>query len=55
MYFPLLTLTLFQVSSKIRSILLSIIDKKIDLILVDTWNNVNVNKGKYIQYVKIFN
>ena len=33
----------------------SIIDKKIDLILEDTWNNVNVNKGKYIQYVKIFN
>ena len=33
----------------------SIIDKKIDLILVETWNNVNVNKGKYNQYVKIFN
>ena len=33
----------------------SIIDKKIDLILVETWNNVNVNKGKYNQYVEIFN
>ena len=33
----------------------SIIDKKIDLILDDTWNNVNVNKEKYIQYVEIFN
>ena len=38
-----------------RKYIQSIIDKKIDLILVDTWNNVNVNKGKYIQYVKIFN
>ena len=38
-----------------RRYIQSIIDKKIDLILVDTWNNVNVNKGKYIQYVKIFN
>ena len=33
----------------------SIIDKKIDLILVEIWNNVNVNKGKYNQYVEIFN
>ena len=38
-----------------RKYIQSIIDKKIDLILVETWNNVNVNKGKYIQYVKIFN
>ena len=38
-----------------RKYIQSIIDKKIDLILVDTWNNVNVNKGKYNQYVKIFN
>ena len=38
-----------------RKYIQSIIDKKIDLILVETWNNVNVNKGKYNQYVKIFN
>ena len=38
-----------------RNYIQSIIDKKIDLILEDTWNNVTVNREKYIQYVKIFN
>ena len=30
------------------------IDKKINLILYDTWNKVNVDKEKYIQYVDSF-
>ena len=32
----------------------SIIDKKINFILEDTWNKVNIKKEKYIQYVEIF-
>ena len=40
---------------KYRKHIQSIIDKKINLILEDTWNSINVNKGKYIQYVEIFN
>tara|TARA_Y100000590_G_scaffold339101_1_gene386522 strand:- start:553 stop:1869 length:1317 start_codon:yes stop_codon:yes gene_type:complete len=49
------TKTDYYAYKKYRNHIQSIIDKKIDLILEDTWNNVNVNKGKYIQYVKIFN
>ena len=30
------------------------IDKKIELILMDTWNEVVVGKQKYIQYVEKF-
>ena len=30
------------------------IDKKIELILMDTWNEVVVGKKKYIQYVEKF-
>ena len=29
------------------------IDKKIELILEDTWNNVTVDKNRYAEYVKI--
>ena len=32
----------------------SIIDKKINTILMDTWNKVEVNKDKYINYVNAF-
>ena len=49
------TKTDYYAYKEYRKHIQSIIDKKIDLILEDTWNNVNVNKGKYIQYVKIFN
>ena len=30
------------------------IDKKIELVLMDTWNKVVVDKGKYLQYIKKF-
>ena len=30
------------------------IDKKIELILEDTWNDVTVDKNRYAEYVKIF-
>ena len=30
------------------------IDKKIELILQDTWNNVTVDKNRYAEYVKNF-
>ena len=33
----------------------SIIDKKINFILFDTWNKVEVNKEKYIEYLSVFN
>ena len=33
----------------------SVIDKKIDLILNDTWNEVTVDKQRYITYVEKFN
>ena len=49
------TKTDYYAYRRYREHIQSIIDNKIDLILEDTWNNVNVNKGKYIQYVKIFN
>ena len=32
----------------------NIIDKKINLILVDTWNKVSVNREKYVGYVETF-
>jgi hypothetical protein len=49
------TKTDYYAYRRYREHIQSIIDNKINLILEDTWNNVNVNKGKYIQYVKIFN
>jgi hypothetical protein len=30
------------------------IDKKIELILGDTWNNVTVDRDRYAEYVKSF-
>ena len=33
----------------------SIIDKKVDFILLDTWNKVEVDKQKYIHYLNAFN
>ena len=37
-----------------RKYIQSIIDKKINLILEDTWNKINVNKVKYNEYVENF-
>ena len=33
----------------------SIIDKKVNIILLDTWNKVEVDKQKYIDYLNAFN
>ena len=33
----------------------SIIDKKVDFILLDTWNKIEVDKQKYIHYLNAFN
>mgnify|MGYP001453323487 FL=1 len=37
-----------------RSRIQDMIDKKIELILEDTWNNVTVDKNRYAEYVKNF-
>ena len=37
-----------------RNRIQDMIDKKIELILEDTWNNVTVDKNRYAEYVKIF-
>ena len=37
-----------------RTRIQDMIDKKIELILEDTWNNVTVDKNRYAEYVKIF-
>ena len=37
-----------------RKYIQTIIDKKIVLILEDTWNKVTVNKKKYIEYIEKF-
>ena len=37
-----------------RKYIQTIIDKKIGLILEDTWNKVTVNKKRYIEYIEKF-
>ena len=37
-----------------RTRIQDMIDKKIELILEDTWNNVTVDENRYAEYVKIF-
>ena len=37
-----------------RTRIQDMIDKKIELILEDTWNNVTVDKNRYAEYVKNF-
>ena len=37
-----------------RTRIQEMIDKKIELILEDTWNNVTVDKNRYSEYVKNF-
>ena len=49
-----LTDTDYYAHKKYRDDIQVIIDKKINLILQDTWNKVSVNKEKYIQYVGSF-
>ncbi len=38
-----------------RNKIQSIIDKKVNFILLDTWNKVEVDKQKYIDYLNAFN
>jgi hypothetical protein len=49
-----LTDTDYYAYKKYRDDIQVMIDKKINLILQDTWNKVSVNKEKYIQYVGSF-
>ena len=44
----------FYAYSRYRNNIQMIIDYKIELILEDTWNKVNVDKKKYIEYVERF-
>ena len=50
-----LTGTDYYAYLRFRDYMQTIIDKKIGLILESTWNNVTVNKERYIQYVENFN
>jgi len=49
-----LTDTDYYAFKRYRNDIQEMIDKKINLILEDTWNKVNVDKEKYIQYVESF-
>ena len=49
-----LTDTDYYAYKRYRSDIQEMIDKKINLILEDTWNKVEVNKEKYIKYVENF-
>ena len=49
-----LTDTDYYAYLRYRRYIQSIIDNKIELIIEDTWNKVNVNKEKYIEYVEKF-
>ena len=49
-----LTKTDYHAYQRYRNYIQSIIDKKIELILDDTWNKVVVNKDRYINYVETF-
>ena len=48
------TKTDYYAYKRYRQNIQSIIDKKINIILMDTWNKVEVNKDKYIKYVNAF-
>ena len=50
----ILTDTDYYAYKKYRDDIQVMIDKKINLILQDTWNEVSVDKEKYIQYVGSF-
>ena len=50
-----ITKTDFYAFKSYRTQIQSIIDKKIDFILEDTWNKVEVDKSKYLLYIKSFN
>tara|TARA_B100000073_G_scaffold82138_1_gene62632 strand:+ start:271 stop:1587 length:1317 start_codon:yes stop_codon:yes gene_type:complete len=50
-----LTRTDYYAYLRYRNHIQSIIDRKIELILKDTWNTVTVNKKRYIEYVDKFN
>ena len=50
----ILTKTDYHAYQRYRNYIQSIIDKKIELILEDTWNKVVVNKDRYINYVEAF-
>jgi len=49
-----LTKTDYYAYKKYRKTIQSKIDKQINFILLDTWNKININKEKYLQYVEIF-
>ncbi len=50
-----ITKTDFYAYKNYRAQIQSIIDKKIDFILKDTWNKVEVDKSKYLLYIESFN
>ena len=50
----LLAETDFYAYKDYRTRIQDMIDKKIELILEDTWNNVTVDKNRYSEYVKNF-
>tara|TARA_B100000131_G_C17699962_1_gene444235 strand:- start:36 stop:578 length:543 start_codon:yes stop_codon:yes gene_type:complete len=50
-----ITKTDYYAYKQYRKEIQSKIDKQINTILYDTWNKVNVNKDKYLQYINDFN
>ena len=52
--FNALTQTDYYAYMRYRDYIQTIIDKKIELILKDSWNKVTVDKERYIEYVEKF-